>query len=184
MLNGWTFAFACAEFVAEGTAAEAKPLLMPAIAVCPLFSALVVGLLLTHSAFALVNGTSFETFSSAQLAYLRGRARGGRSPFDRGVGFNLATFCCGCARPAPVDWQALLDAADDGAADGAARGAGGPAQPLRAQQPPYHRSIADALGLDGALSVREAGREPRGAGLTACGLGRLCKPNSHMMELV
>lgn len=153
----WTFTFTVAEFTG-GTASDMKQCLLPALIMCPLFSVLILGLFWTHSSFALFNRTTFESVSGAHLRYLKGREKGGRSPFDRGACFNLAAFCCACARPAPIDWAQLLDeerAADDArggspAADGSNAQRGG-------KPPKLRRPVADALGFHGALSPRENG---------------------------
>lgn len=137
----WTFTFTVAEFTA-GRASDNKQFLLPALIVCAPFSALIVGLLLTHSSFALFNRTTFETVSGGHLRYLKGRPAHSRSPFDRGMLFNLATFCCACARRAPVDWAELLAEEEQG--DG-----------WEGDLRPKRRSVADALGCGGALSPRD-----------------------------
>lgn len=174
----WTFTFSIAEFTG-GTAADMKQCLLPAIVACPLFALLLLGLLCTHSSFALLNRTTFESVSGAHLRYLRGRERGARSPFDRGACFNLAAFCCACVRPAPVDWAELL--AEE-------RGAPGDAGAhASSRRPRLRRPLADALGLRGALSPHEergggpGGSEARGRAAGRRGAWALC---AGQMELV
>ncbi|KAJ1635319.1 hypothetical protein T492DRAFT_467893 [Pavlovales sp. CCMP2436] len=150
---------------------------MPALLICPLFSALVVGLLLTHSSLALFNRTTFESLSANHIQYLHGR--GARSPFDRGACFNVVVFCCGCARAAPVDWAGLLADAD---AQVDRSDAGKPEEARGAAR----LSLSDALGYDGALSPRGPIRHADGAGLVSRahprGFRVCCRP--AQMELV
>lgn len=107
-LNLWTAIFAIAEFTG-GNASDFKQALVPAVMVCPLFSVLILSLLWTHSAFAIFNRTTWETLSRSRIDYLRNLPSGSSSPFDHGVPFNVAIFCCGCARTTPVEWEELYD---------------------------------------------------------------------------
>jgi hypothetical protein len=168
-LNLWTFTFTIAEF-SGGRASDMKQFLLPALVVCPLFCVLIIGLLFTHSTFALYNRTTFETLSGSHLLYLKDRAAGQRSPFDRGVCFNVLSFCCGCFRPTPIDWAALLEDADG----------------THASAKGHNLRASDALGLGGALTSKEehparSGRHASRGRAEACGC-TLC-PRGHA-ELV
>lgn len=164
-LNMWTTTFTAAEFIG-GVASDFKQALVPALVMCPLFALLTLGLLYTHSSFALFNRTTFESLSKQRIDYLKDLPPNGRSPFDHGPCVNVLIFCCACTRKAPVDWEQLFDS---------------PLEGERAQRV----RISEALGL-GSSSLRTplvgggSASPPSRRGTGACDL--CCRRNG--VELV